>query len=152
MHGGLRYLANGENKLVREGLRERRHWARMAKHLVHPLAFVMPSYSGQKPSRLTLGLGLALYDWLAFDRNRGVDTMQKMPGYRAMTVAQTLGLIPDLPPQLAGEMKAQAPSCQPVCFIMTDKCCRPSAFVWRSSAAPRRPVRWPSIMPKRRIF
>ncbi len=103
MHGGLRYLANGEIKLVREGLRERRHWARMAKHLVHPLAFVMPSYSGQKPSRLTLGLGLALYDWLAFDRNRGVDAMQKMPGYRAMTVAQTLGLIPDLPPQLAGE-------------------------------------------------
>jgi len=103
MHGGLRYLANGEIKLVREGLRERRYWARMAKHLVHPLAFVMPSYSGQKPSRLTLGLALALYDWLAFDRNRGVDTMQKMPGYRAMTVAQTLGLIPDLPPQLAGE-------------------------------------------------
>ena len=100
MHGGLRYLANGEIKLVREGLRERRHWSRIAKHLVHPLAFVLPCYSHQKPSRLTLGLGLSLYDGLAFDRNRGVDPMQKMPGYRSMTVAQTLGLVPDLPPQL----------------------------------------------------
>ena len=107
MHGGLRYLANGEMRLVREGLRERRHWARMAKHLVHPLPFVMPSYSHQKPSRLTLGLGLSLYDWLGFDRNRSVDTMQKMPGYRAMTVAQTLGLFPDLPRQL-GTDTAQA--------------------------------------------
>ena len=103
LHGGLRYLANGELRLVREGLRERRHWARMAKHLVHPLPFVMPSYSHQKPSRLTLGLGLGLYDWLGFDRNRAVDSMQKMPGYRAMTVAQTLGLIPDLPRQLPAE-------------------------------------------------
>ena len=110
MHGGLRYLANGEIRLVREGLRERRHWSRMAKHLVHPLAFVIPSYSHQKPSRLTLGLGLSLYDWLAFDRNRGVDAMQKMPGYRTMTVAQTLGLIPDLPRQLpakAGDASAK---------------------------------------------
>jgi glycerol-3-phosphate dehydrogenase len=100
MHGGLRYLANGEFKLVREGLRERRHWSRIAKHLVHPLPFVLPCYSQQKPSRLTLGLGLSLYDGLAFDRNRGVDPMQKMPGYRAMTAAQTLGLVPDLPLQL----------------------------------------------------
>jgi glycerol-3-phosphate dehydrogenase len=103
MHGGLRYLANGEIKLVREGLRERRHWSRIAKHLVHPLPFVLPCYSHQNPSRLTLRLGLSLYDWLAFDRNRGVDPMQKMPGYRTMTVAQTLGLVPDLPPQLAAE-------------------------------------------------
>ena len=109
MHGGLRYLANGEMRLVREGLRERRHWARMAKHLVHPLPFVMPSYSHQKPSRLTLGLGLGLYDWLGFDRNRAVDAMQKIPGYRAMTVAQTLGLIPDLPRQLDSETAQARP-------------------------------------------
>lgn len=108
MHGGLRYLANGEIRQVREGLRERRHWSRIAKHLVHPLAFVMPSYSHQKPSRLTLGLGLSLYDWLAFDRNRGTDAMQKMPGYRSMTVAQTLGLVPDLPTQMPG--KGDAPT------------------------------------------
>ena len=102
MHGGLRYLANGEIALVREGLRERRHWSRMAKHLVHPLPFLIPTYSHQKPSRLTLKLGLSLYDGLAFDRNRAVDPMQKMPGYRTIGVAQALGLVPDLPKQLAG--------------------------------------------------
>jgi len=122
MHGGLRYLANGEFRQVREGLRERRYWSRMAKHLVHPLPFVIPSYSHQNPSRLTLGLGLALYDMLAFDRNRGVDPMQKMPGYRSMTASQTLGLVPGLPKQApetlsdagsdAGE--ANAPAAQKV--------------------------------------
>jgi len=103
MHGGLRYLANGEIALVREGLRERRHWSRMAKHLVHPLPFLLPVYSHQKPSRLTLGLGLSLYDGLAFDRNRGVDPMQKMPGYRSINAPQSLGLIPDLPRQLTSD-------------------------------------------------
>lgn len=97
MHGGLRYLANGEIGLVREGLRERRHWSRMAKHLVHPLPFLLPSYRHEKPSRFLLGVGLSLYDGLAFDRNRAVDPMQKMPGHRSITPAQSLGLIPDLP-------------------------------------------------------
>ena len=97
MHGGLRYLANGEIGLVREGLRERRHWSRMAKHLVHPLPFLLPSYAHEKPSRAVLQLGLSLYDWLAFDRNRAVDPMQKMPGHRSITAAQALGLVPDLP-------------------------------------------------------
>ena len=103
MHGGLRYLANGEIGLVREGLRERRYWSRMAKHLVHPLPFLLPVYSQTKPSRLTLGLGLSLYDGLAFDRNRAVDPMQKMPGYRSISPPQSRGLIPDLPERLESE-------------------------------------------------
>jgi glycerol-3-phosphate dehydrogenase len=109
MHGGLRYLANGEIALVREGLRERRHWSRIAKHLVHPLPFVMPCYSHKKPSRFILRMGMRLYDWLAFDRNRAIDPMQRMPGHRSMTVAQTQGLIPDLPPQLDAEGDAPKP-------------------------------------------
>lgn len=94
MHGGLRYLANGDILQVREGLRERRHWSRMAKHLVHPLPFIIPTYETNAPSKRVLKMGLYLYDWLAFDRNRGVDPMQKMPGHRHMTAAQLLGLSP----------------------------------------------------------
>ena len=101
MHGGLRYLANGDIRQVREGLRERRHWARMAKHLVHPLPFIIPTYEENQPSKRMLKLGLYLYDWLAFDRNRGVDPMQKMPGHRHMTAAQVLGLSPHTPRQTA---------------------------------------------------
>jgi glycerol-3-phosphate dehydrogenase len=96
LHGGLRYLAHGHIKDVREGLRERRHWQRMAAHLVHPLPFTVPTYRQAKPGRALLKLGLYLYDALSFDRNRSTDAMQKMPGFRSLTSAQLLGLVPDL--------------------------------------------------------
>jgi len=97
MHGGLRYLANGDLAQVREGLRERRHWSRMAKHLVHPLAFIIPTYETSQPRRALLKVGLYLYDILAFDRNRAVDPMQKIAGHRSVTSAQVLGVSPDTP-------------------------------------------------------
>lgn len=96
IHGGLRYLAQGHIKDVREGLRERRHWQRMAKHLVHPLPFALPLYDNAKPGYWLMKTGLYLYDLLSFDRNRGVDAMQKMPGHRSMTAAQIKGLVPEL--------------------------------------------------------
>ncbi|MDC0148364.1 glycerol-3-phosphate dehydrogenase/oxidase [Alphaproteobacteria bacterium] len=96
MHGGLRYLANGEVALVREGLRERRVWQRIAKHLVRPLPFLLPTYTARMKSKTIMRLGLLAYDLLAFGRNIGMDAMQRMPSYRSLNVAQTLGLMPHL--------------------------------------------------------
>src|SRR5512146_2688062 len=45
IHGGLRYLRNFELGLVRESLRERRIWQRIAPHLVQPLPFMLPVYN-----------------------------------------------------------------------------------------------------------
>ena len=63
VHGGVRYLANGQIHLVYEALRERRVMLRNAPHLVHPLGFVTPAY------RLLdlpfYGTGLKIYDVLA---------------------------------------------------------------------------------------
>ncbi len=42
IHGGLRYLENGEFDLVRESLRERDALLVNAPHLVHPLPTVIP--------------------------------------------------------------------------------------------------------------
>ena len=42
VHGGLRYLRNFELGLVRESLKERRIWQRIAPHLVRPLPFLVP--------------------------------------------------------------------------------------------------------------
>ena len=44
VHGGVRYLANGQMHLVYEALRERKLMMQNAPHLVHPLAFVTPAY------------------------------------------------------------------------------------------------------------
>src|SRR5258708_12339982 len=46
-HGGVRYLAQGNLKLVREALRERSILLRNAPHLVQPLAFVLPVYGAR---------------------------------------------------------------------------------------------------------
>lgn len=63
VHGGVRYLAQGNMALVREALHERRTLLRNAPHIAQPLAFVMPSYAWwQKPF---YGVGLKLYDALA---------------------------------------------------------------------------------------
>src|SRR3954468_12800694 len=44
VHGGVRYLAQGDLSLVREALRERGLLRQNAPHVVHDLAFVVPSY------------------------------------------------------------------------------------------------------------
>ena len=63
LHGGVRYLAQGNLALVREALAERATVLRIAPHLAQPLPFVMPSYRWwQTPF---YGLGLKLYDFLA---------------------------------------------------------------------------------------
>ena len=44
LHGGVRYLAQGNLSLVREALHERRTLLANAPHLAQPLAFVVPVY------------------------------------------------------------------------------------------------------------
>ena len=63
VHGGVRYLAQGDICLVRQALHERRQLLRNAAHLAQPLAFVMPSYSRWEMP--FYGLGLNMYDLLA---------------------------------------------------------------------------------------
>jgi glycerol-3-phosphate dehydrogenase len=63
LHGGVRYLAQGNVSLVREALAERATVLKLAPHLAQPLPFVMPSYHWwQTPF---YGIGLKLYDLLA---------------------------------------------------------------------------------------
>jgi len=63
IHGGLRYLAQGSVRLVREALAEREALMRIAPHLVHPMRFVLPAEAADRPAWM-LRLGLALYDHL----------------------------------------------------------------------------------------
>jgi glycerol-3-phosphate dehydrogenase len=66
IHGGLRYLPQGELRLVRTALVERERLRRLtAPHLVKPLRFLFPVYRGRGPGRLALGAGLWLYDLFA---------------------------------------------------------------------------------------
>ena len=63
VHGGVRYLAQGNVGLVREALRERGRLRRNAPHLVGDLGFIVPAYAWW--SGPYYGVGLKLYDLLA---------------------------------------------------------------------------------------
>jgi glycerol-3-phosphate dehydrogenase len=63
VHGGVRYLQQGNVSLVLEALQERGHLARNAPHLVHSQAFVIPNYSWWEGPFYTIGM--KLYDQLA---------------------------------------------------------------------------------------
>ena len=63
VHGGVRYLAQGDIGLVREALHERTTLLRNAPHLAQPLPFVLPAYKlWEMPF---YGAGLVMYDALA---------------------------------------------------------------------------------------
>jgi glycerol-3-phosphate dehydrogenase len=63
VHGGVRYLAQGNLSLVKEALHERAVLLHNAPHIAQPLAFVMPSYKWWETA--FYGIGLLLYDLLA---------------------------------------------------------------------------------------
>ena len=89
IHGGIRYLQTGDFRLVRTACRERDLLRRrLAPHLVQPLAFLFPVYSGDPVGLLALTAGMWLYDTLAIFRN--------IRRHRMLTRRRTLALEPDL--------------------------------------------------------
>nr|WP_189642297.1 glycerol-3-phosphate dehydrogenase/oxidase [Deinococcus piscis] len=69
VHGGVRYLAQGNVSLVREALHERGLLRKNAPHLVRDLEFVVPGYTWW--SAPFYGIGLKMYDLLAGKLNLG---------------------------------------------------------------------------------
>ncbi len=63
MHGGVRYLAQGNIGLVREALHERGLLGRNALHVVWPLGFLVPAYN--LLDQPFYGISLKMYDVLA---------------------------------------------------------------------------------------
>lgn len=70
VHGGLRYLKQGQLRLTRDSVRERQHLLHQAQGLVDPQSFAFADYRGRKPGRWLFQLGLAVYDRMAGQRAR----------------------------------------------------------------------------------
>jgi glycerol-3-phosphate dehydrogenase len=84
VHGGVRYLEQGNVSLVMEALKERGLLRQNAPHLVKDLAFVVPNYSWWEAP--FYGIGLKLYDMLAgkygFGKSRVLsyeETLERLP-------------------------------------------------------------------------
>ncbi|MEK7224891.1 MAG: glycerol-3-phosphate dehydrogenase/oxidase, partial [Bacteroidota bacterium] len=88
-HGGVRYLQQGNIKLVMEALRERGLLLKNAPHLVHNQKFVVPNYKWwEKPF---YGIGLKIYDKMAGKLGLGPSQF--------LSKEETLQLAPTLDPE-----------------------------------------------------
>lgn len=84
VHGGVRYLQQGNVALVLDALRECGLMRQNAPHLVHDLAFIVPNYSWWEAP--FYGVGLRVYDFMAgklgFGRSRNLSvekTVERIP-------------------------------------------------------------------------
>lgn len=89
VHGGVRYLEQGDIPLVLEALRERGLLHRNAPHLVHHLSFIVPRYKWWEGP--FFGIGLKVYDALAGKLNLAPSHL--------LSRDETLGRIPNIEPE-----------------------------------------------------
>jgi len=86
VHGGVRYLQQGNIKLVMEALKERGLLKKNAPHLVKNQSFVIPNYKWWENS--FYGVGLKVYDWMAGSLGLGPSQL--------LNKEETLALVPNL--------------------------------------------------------
>lgn len=86
VHGGVRYLEQGDIPLVLEALRERGLLHRNAPHLVRHLSFIVPRYKWWEGP--FFGIGLKMYDLLAGKLN--------LAKSRLLSREDTLRMIPNI--------------------------------------------------------
>lgn len=112
IHGGVRYLENGEFRLVRESVQERNGLLKIAPHYVRPLRTTIPIYSTfsgilsaplrflthrsgkpQERGAVLIKIGLTLYD--TFSRDGG-----SVPRHRFLGRKKSLAELPALDPDI----------------------------------------------------
>src|SRR5690606_20694276 len=91
VHGGVRYLAQGDIALVREALHERGLLQQNAPHLVKNQSFIIPNYSWLDGAFYTIGM--KIYDFLAGKLSLGKSThISKEETGRRISTVRTKGL------------------------------------------------------------
>jgi len=86
VHGGVRYLAQGNLKLVKEALRERGLLLKNAPHITTGMTFIIPVYSFFQ--KIFYGIGLGMYDMLSSKLSLGKT--------KWLSKKKTLEYLPDL--------------------------------------------------------
>jgi glycerol-3-phosphate dehydrogenase len=89
VHGGVRYLAQGNISLVREALKERGLLLKNAPHVVHKQAFIVPCYSLWQ--KIFYGTGLKVYDLMSGKYSIGRS--------RVLSKSETLEQLPSIKPE-----------------------------------------------------
>ena len=96
VHGGFRYLQKANVVRMRQSIRERMSLMRIAPHLVHPLPFVIPTYTGLLRSKILFAIALGLNDLISIDRNQLSDPEKHIPRGHIISKKECLQFIPGL--------------------------------------------------------
>jgi glycerol-3-phosphate dehydrogenase len=96
LHGGLRHLQRLDWILMRESIRERREWLRLAPELTRPMRFVLPTSAHGIKRPQVLRLALWANDLLSADRNEGLIQEQHLPDGCMLTGRELDALFPGL--------------------------------------------------------
>jgi glycerol-3-phosphate dehydrogenase len=84
LHGGLRYLQSGDVGRLRQSVRERRTWARIAPHLIARQAFAVEAGGARGKSEALLRAGFAVEALLSLGRNTDVAEELQLPPARVV--------------------------------------------------------------------
>ena len=105
IHGGLRYLKNMELGLVRESLKERKTLSNIAPNFIYPVPFMIPTYTSAKTGKVMLGMGMIMYDILAYDKKSTNDPSKKIPNFRSLSTEEARNMESIVPTKnLSGAM------------------------------------------------
>ncbi len=96
LHGGLRYLQHADFKRMRESIRARREFMRLAPHLVRPLPCLMPTKGFGIHGKLVMGVALFVNDCISYDRNHGLEKAKHLPRGGILGRAEAEKCIPGL--------------------------------------------------------
>ena len=94
LHGGLRHLQRLDLKRMRESIRERREWLRLAPHLARPLRFILPTHGQGVRGPLLMRTALWINDVVSADRNRGVRPDRRLPPGAVLGEAEARAALP----------------------------------------------------------
>jgi glycerol-3-phosphate dehydrogenase len=97
VHGGLRYLARGDLRRMRESIHERSVLLRIAPTLIEPLPVLVPTSGVGTHGRLAMAAALRLNDLFSLDRNRGLDPARHLARGRLVSLAECRRLFPAFP-------------------------------------------------------
>ncbi len=96
IHGGLRYLQHGALSRMRQSIRERSAFLRIAPHLIHPLPFLFPTYGHGLRGKELFSLALFIHDLIGFDRNRGLHHQKYLPSSQLLSKEEFHRLVPGI--------------------------------------------------------
>ncbi len=92
VHGGLRYLRQGQFLVTRKSVKERERMLDEGRGLVEPLPFSLAAFEGDQMPRWMFGVGLSIYDALAWKwEHERLNAAEILRAFPAMAESGVLG-------------------------------------------------------------